>query len=277
MPNPPLHLLRSITFSDITLGGSATAVGGGVFTIPIRGKNVVARIDGDPDGVFTIVELQVLGLVHEPDAPRAGRSWETVDEVDGTGPIAIPKGRLPGALAVTVSFSVGLSETKTAYAASVSIIAAGTTGPILYSIPISANILLIPPGISGVVQWGLDVFYPFPLPASEWGSVLQITANIVSPGPPGGFDSYTPVASGTVTSHTNDFTNVYVAYTIADAPYDEPLVIEAVPGAVFKAEDPPWTGGAGSEQTAGPNPVFLTEAQPGVSGVDFQIFGLKIN
>jgi hypothetical protein len=273
MKIPPLPLPGSISFPVLTLNGFATAAAGRVYTIPVRGKNVFARIDGDPADVFAVVNVQLWGLVHEPDVPHSGLTWDIVGEADGTGPIATPNGVHPGVLAATVSFNIGLSAAKTAYAASVSFLEAGTAGPVLFSIPISADVLLIPPGISGVVQWNLDVFYPFPLPASEWGGVLQITANTVTAGPPGGEDTYTPVAVGTVISHTNDFTNIYVNYAIADAPAGEPLVIQVVTGPGFKYPDPPWTDGIGCQQTAGPNPVFLSEAQPGVTGVNFEIFG----
>jgi hypothetical protein len=272
LPNPPLHLSRSISFSGITSGGSASANGGGLFTKPMRGKNVIARIDGDTDGVFSIVEIQTLALVHDPDAPpKAGSSWEPVETVTGPGPIEIAAGL--GALAVTVRFSVGLSPSNTSYSASVSIVEAGTSGPILFSIPLTASVLLIPPGIAGGIKWDLELYYPAGLPKSEWGSLLKITLNTIDPGMP--FESYTQVASGGITGLTNDFTEAYATYSISigpDVPYDQPLVI-LIYDELFKAS-PPWQGFS-QMQTSGPNPVILTDAQPGVL-VDFELFGFQV-
>ncbi len=149
----------------------------------MQGKNVIARIDGDTDGVFSIGEIQTLALVHDPDLPpKAGSSWQPVETVMGPGPIEIAA-RL-GALAVTVRFSVGLSQSNTSYSASVSIVEAGTNGPTLFSIPITAGVLLIPPGIAGSIKWDLELYYPAGLPKSEWGSLLQITLNTIDPGTP---------------------------------------------------------------------------------------------
>jgi hypothetical protein len=273
LPNPPLHLSRSISFSGITSGGSASANGGGLFTKPMRGKNVIARIDGDTDGVFSIVEIQTLGLVHDPDAPpKAGSSWEPVETVTGPGPIEIAAGL--GALAVTVSFSVGLSPSNTSYSASVSIVEAGTSVPILFSIPLTASVLLIPPGIAGGIKWDLELYYPAGLPKSEWGSLLKITLNTIDPGRP--FEpSYTQVASGGITGLTNDFTEAYATYSISigpGVPYDQPLVI-LIYDELFRVS-PPWQG-FNQMQTSGPNPVILTNAQPGVL-VDFELYGLQV-
>ena len=139
MQNPPLHLKSTITFSNLNIGAGASSIGGGFSRI---GGNVVAVIVGDEDRVFSVVRMEALGLVHEPDAPPgSGRSWQPVFAADGAGPFPIGKG---GALAVTVNIAVpNAASVKPSYAAVVDIVLAGTTAPAALRISIQATVDLM--------------------------------------------------------------------------------------------------------------------------------------
>ena len=266
MPNPPLGLQRSITFPALTTGGSAVASGGGAVPRAAIGKNVVARIDGDRYGVFSVSEVDILALIHPPDAPGRGRSWEVVASVEGPGPIAVEG----GAISVTVAIVVGTAATQTSYSGSISIVEAGTSGPVLLSIPLSASVTLTPPGISGTITWALDLFDPFgSVPTDQWNDLFTISADTIAPGPPGSIGgTYTPVASVNLSNVVFDYPNIYGTYSLPAAAL--PLGQELV---VFVAASPLFTVPAGANgiavfPVAGPDGLVLTQAQPGVE-LDF--------
>lgn len=129
-------------------------------------------------------------------------------------------------------------------------------------------------GISGTIRWSRDVFDASHQTAGQIAQMFQITANRVERvTPPQGFafDRYTPVAFGVTKgfSHTgNDFA---VPYEIPGAPYNQPLVVRVEVGAGFHSNGTPVAG-----QVGGPNPVLLTVARPGVTGVDFRVSAIVI-
>src|SRR5262249_39521710 len=59
------------------LPGQTTMADGGGF--PKAQSQCTVWIVGDPDGVFSVDSLETLHLMHDPDAPRGSRSWETLD------------------------------------------------------------------------------------------------------------------------------------------------------------------------------------------------------
>jgi hypothetical protein len=125
--NPPLNVPRSIIIE-----GPGSGTGGG---LPhIRG-NVVALIEGDTLGVFNVIGLETDALIHQDDAPHGSRTWTFVQSVNGPGPIAIGQAE---ALLVTVGFGVPRSPGSGPFAATVVIVAEGTTGPPLFEVGISA-------------------------------------------------------------------------------------------------------------------------------------------
>jgi hypothetical protein len=132
--DPPLGVSDVVTFLEVPLGSFASSVGGG---LPHLNGSVVARIDNDSNGVFSILGLETDALVHDPDAPPGtGRVWETVLLADGPGPIQIDKNE---ALLVTVGFTARLSLTQGEFTAIV-VIGTSSTGPALFEIPIRATV-----------------------------------------------------------------------------------------------------------------------------------------
>jgi hypothetical protein len=124
-------------------------------------------------------------------------------------------------------------------------------------------------GISGSIRWATSVFDASRLNSGQVAQMFNITANhlehIV---PPSGFayDKYTPVATGVTTGFSKSGQDFVVPYEIPGAPYNQALVVRVEIGNMFASSTPPLAG-----QTAGPNPVSLTVAHPGVTGVDFRV------
>ena len=124
-------------------------------------------------------------------------------------------------------------------------------------------------GISGTIRWTSGVFDASNATPGQVAQMFQVTANHVERIiPPTGFayDKYTPVAFGVTTGFSKDTDGFAVPYEIPGAPYNQSLVIVVNVGALFASAGPPIAG-----QIAGPNPVVLTIAQPGVAGVDFRV------
>lgn len=125
-------------------------------------------------------------------------------------------------------------------------------------------------GISGTIRWSKDIFDASHLNAGQVAQLFKISANHVDHiNPPGGFgyDKFTPVAPGVTTGFSSDRQDFIVPYEIPGAPYNQPLVVRVEIGNLFVATQ----GGPSAGQTGGPNPVVLTIAAPGVTGVDFRI------
>ena len=124
-------------------------------------------------------------------------------------------------------------------------------------------------GISGTIRWEKGIFDASRLNAGQIAQMFNITANHVEHiNPPSGFafDKYTPVASGVTTGFSKDRQDFIVPYEIPGAPYNQPLVVRVEIGNLFHSAFTPVAG-----QFAGPNPVVLTIANPGVTGVDFRV------
>lgn len=130
-------------------------------------------------------------------------------------------------------------------------------------------------GISGTIRWEKDIFDASQLNAGQVAQMFSITANhlehIV---PPAGFafDKYTPVAFGVTTGFSKEGADFAVPYEIPGAPYNQPLVVRVEVGTLFRSRFTPVAG-----QMAGPNPVILTIAKPGVTGVDFRVSQVVVN
>jgi len=130
--DPPLGVPPVVTFVEVPLGSFASSVGGG---LPHLNGSVVARIDGDSNGVFSVLGLETQALVHDPDG-GSGRTWETVLLADGAGPIQIGRAQ---ALLLTVGFAARLSLTQRDLTANV-VLGTSSTGPALFQIPIHATV-----------------------------------------------------------------------------------------------------------------------------------------
>lgn len=124
-------------------------------------------------------------------------------------------------------------------------------------------------GISGTIRWAKAVFDASQTTATQVAQMFLIAANLVTViTPPVGFvyDQYTPLAYGVTTGFSTDGDDFVVPYEIPGAPYNQPLVVTVTIGTLFQA-----SGIAGAVQTSGPDPVFLTLAQPTAADVDFRI------
>jgi len=130
MPGPPLGFPSQITISKITPGASGTGSGGNTVR---ANADLVARLNGDTSGVFSIASMEALDLVTDPDA-HGKRVWETVASVNGPGPI-----QAGGAIMVTASFHPPLQQPLDTYHAAIEVVASGTTQPVILSVPITGN------------------------------------------------------------------------------------------------------------------------------------------
>ncbi|HZD30825.1 MAG TPA: hypothetical protein VE779_04105 [Candidatus Angelobacter sp.] len=125
-------------------------------------------------------------------------------------------------------------------------------------------------GISGTIRFDKSIFDASGLAPGQEAQLFLISAETHTPIPPpptGGFggEQDTPVAYGTITGMSVNGTDFDVAYSIPGAPYNQQLYVTADAGALFTP-----SGQVFVTQNAGPDPVVLTVAVPGVSGVDFQ-------
>ena len=109
-------------------------------------------ITGDSDNVFSVDSLDTLHLVHDPDLPPGSRNWETLDEVNGGGPIQIEPAL---ALDINVRFACPSNPAKDTYTASAVAVLDGNPDPIL-SIPITATVL--PEGLGITVAQGPNTY-----------------------------------------------------------------------------------------------------------------------
>jgi hypothetical protein len=129
-------------------------------------------------------------------------------------------------------------------------------------------------GISGTIRWSRDVFDASHLGPGQIAQMFKIAANHVERiQPPDGFvyEQYTPLAFGVTTGFSSDKNDFLVPYEIPGAPYNQPLVVTVDVGPLFAGG-----GQTLADHTSGPNPVVLTLAQPGVTGVDFRVTTRKV-
>jgi hypothetical protein len=139
--NPPPPAPDRIEMEDVPPGQSSISDGGG---LPKAEGQCTISIVGDSDGVFFVDSVETLHLVHDPDLPPGSRNWETVDSVNGGGPIGIEPGL---ALAVNVRFTCPSNPAKETYSASAQATVEGNQQPVL-NIPITATVLPETLGIS---------------------------------------------------------------------------------------------------------------------------------
>jgi len=135
MQTPPLGAPNAVEFSNIELGASQIGSAGRQFQFA---GNLVARIDGDPAGVFTVTGMETDRLGREPDAPPgSGFQWITLQTVDGAGPISMQGAR---ALIVTVQCFFPVTFTSSSVTASVTLLAEGTDSPPIEQFAITATV-----------------------------------------------------------------------------------------------------------------------------------------
>ena len=107
-----------------------------------------ARVEGPDAAAFSVTALELLALQRDPDVLHSPLVWETVDSVNGSGPINLGDG---SGLGVEVTFSCPAHPGKSAFAATAVVFdpAAPATG--LLTIPISAT---VDPGHIGITGGG---------------------------------------------------------------------------------------------------------------------------
>ena len=100
LAGPPLGIPSAIRFDHADPHTFTVLEGGGRLAPPVP-PQIVARIDGDGAGVFTVTGIETLHLVRDPDAHAL--NWETLTSVDGVGPIDMTGAQ---AIGVLVGFGV---------------------------------------------------------------------------------------------------------------------------------------------------------------------------
>jgi hypothetical protein len=149
---PPLPVPNRIQMKSVPPGRSVSSDGGGL--VKAKGQCSVS-IQGDSDGVFFMDSLETLGLVHDPDLPPGSqRVWETLETVQGAGPIGIDPGL---ALDINVRFACPATPAKDTYNAFAVAVVDGQQNAVL-SIPITATVLPETLGIS--ISQGPTTFAP---------------------------------------------------------------------------------------------------------------------
>src|SRR5260370_19709586 len=132
----PLPAPNHIQMNNVAPGANASADGGG---LPKVTGQCSAVIQNDPDGVFSVVSLETMALVRDPDAPpHSPPVWESSGVVSGGGPIAIDAGE---GLIVMVSFACPARPAKQAYSARAAVVLDGAAQKPVLQIPIGATVL----------------------------------------------------------------------------------------------------------------------------------------
>src|SRR5579859_246325 len=133
LPPPPIH--PRIEIDNILPGNSAACGGGGRVRQP---GQCTAAIEGDTDGVFSVVAVETLALMHDPELPpKLGRTWETVDSVDGVGPIEVGSLEI---LSIRVRFACPALPAKETYTATAVAVFEDSQQPVLH-VPITATVM----------------------------------------------------------------------------------------------------------------------------------------
>ena len=164
LPVPPFPARPAIGV-NLGLGATMTATAGGV--LRGSGGEVAALLEGDTAGVFSIVRLEIVAIQAPPwDAPHAGKSWQSVSEVEGAGPI--DTGGPHTGIVVTVTCNCPDTTPSDEFDAVVQVVAAGTVSPSLLSIPVRAVVDKIggigmestpdAPGPAGVLSGAITPF-----------------------------------------------------------------------------------------------------------------------
>lgn len=125
-------------------------------------------------------------------------------------------------------------------------------------------------GISGRIFWPVSLFNGSGFADVDAAQSFQVTANIITDIPAGGWGFgqtiTTQVAAGATGAVRVLPDIVEVPYQIVGAPYGSPLTV------LVKVTKPFPVPSAVAQQTAGPAPVTITPAAPGIAGVDFEVF-----
>ena len=166
-PLPPRPAPANIQINNGMPGTLAAGDGGG--QVKAAGQCSVV-IEGDADGVFSVASLETLAMMHPPDAPPgSGKGWQTVDSIDGAGPIGVPPA---GFLVIRVQFACPASPAKETYTARAVAVLEGSLRLVL-GVPITANVA--PQQLTISVQEAPSTFSPgqkqdfvFLLDSSYW-------------------------------------------------------------------------------------------------------------
>jgi hypothetical protein len=133
---PPLGIPSSIQFKSIDLDSSAEAEGGGL-TTPQQ-IQVTAHIEGDDSQFFSVSGIETLRIVfRDPEVPHSKPTWETLDSVDGAGPISMAGAK---ALGVTVQFTSPKQPPKTSFSGTAVVVPQDGRSPGIMRIPIQATV-----------------------------------------------------------------------------------------------------------------------------------------
>ena len=150
-PLPPQPAPANIQIDNGLPGLIATGDGGG--QLKAAGQcNVV--IEGDADGVFSVASLETLAMIHLPGAPPgSGRGWQTVDSVNGAGPIGVAPA---GFLKIQIQFACPVSPAQETTATAVAVLE-GSQRQVL-GVPITASV--VPQQLTISVLQGPSTFNP---------------------------------------------------------------------------------------------------------------------
>lgn len=132
-PLPPLPAPALIQIDHVLPNTIGSSDGGG--RVRAAGQ-YSAVIEGDADGFFSVIGLETYALMHDPEVPGTGRSWEIVDSVDGVGPIQVALGEV---LSIRVQFGCPASPVKETYTATAIAVLEGSQQQVLH-IPITASV-----------------------------------------------------------------------------------------------------------------------------------------
>jgi hypothetical protein len=124
-------LPTNVRLTNVEPGTSATGEGG--VQLRVAGS-ATASLSGDDAALFLITGLETLALVKDPDAP--GRSWETVSEVDGAGPVDGGPG-----FGVLVQFACPDDPAKESFAATATLTVSEDGTVVTHAIPVTATVL----------------------------------------------------------------------------------------------------------------------------------------
>jgi hypothetical protein len=150
-PLPPLPAPALIQINSVLPNTIGSSDGGG--RVRAAGQ-YSAVIEGDADGVFSVIGLETYALIHDPEVPGTGRSWEIVDSLDGVGPIQVALGEV---LSIRVQFGCPASPVKETYTATAIAVFEGSQQQVLH-IPITANVMY--PQLAISVTQGPSTFNP---------------------------------------------------------------------------------------------------------------------
>jgi hypothetical protein len=132
IPRPPAP--ASIQIDNVLPNTIGASDGGG----PVKAAGQYsAVIEGDADGVFSVISLETFALMHDPELPpSAGRAWEPVDSVEGAGPIEVAASEF---LNIRVQFGCPASPAKETYTATAIAVLEGSQQQVLH-VPITASV-----------------------------------------------------------------------------------------------------------------------------------------